>query len=60
VAVHAANDLRELIEVAKEEPRKVNYRSITIGPTRHLTTDFGASAPASKRSTFGFAPRRRW
>jgi tripartite-type tricarboxylate transporter receptor subunit TctC len=34
-----ANDLRELIALAKKEPGKLNYGSVTIGSTQHITAE---------------------
>ncbi len=34
-----ANDLRGLIALAKKEPGKLNYGSVTIGSTQHITAE---------------------
>jgi tripartite-type tricarboxylate transporter receptor subunit TctC len=34
-----ANDLRGLIELAKKQPGKLNYGSVTIGSTQHITAE---------------------
>jgi tripartite-type tricarboxylate transporter receptor subunit TctC len=34
-----ANDLRGLIEFAKKQPGKLNYGSVTIGSTQHITAE---------------------
>lgn len=34
-----ANDLKGLIEIAKKEPGKLNYGSVGIGSTQHLTAE---------------------
>lgn len=34
-----ANDLRGLIELAKKEPGKFNYGSVSIGSTQHITAE---------------------
>jgi tripartite-type tricarboxylate transporter receptor subunit TctC len=34
-----ANDLRELIKIAQSQPGKLNYGSVTIGSTQHITAE---------------------
>ncbi len=34
-----ANDLRELIKIAQRQPGKLNYGSVTIGSTQHITAE---------------------
>ena len=34
-----ANDLRELIKIAKSQPGTLNYGSVTIGSTQHITAE---------------------
>src|SRR5215470_5076878 len=34
-----AKDLRELIALAKKDPGKLNYGSVTIGSTQHITAE---------------------
>jgi tripartite-type tricarboxylate transporter receptor subunit TctC len=34
-----ANDLRELIKLAQSQPGKLNYGSVTIGSTQHITAE---------------------
>ena len=51
-----AENLRDLIAIARREPGKFNYGSVTIGSTQHIT----ANAPGSTHNTSVFVPRPKW
>ena len=40
-----ANDLKGLIEVAKKDPGKLNYGTVGIGSTQHLTAELFRQRP---------------
>jgi tripartite-type tricarboxylate transporter receptor subunit TctC len=52
-----ANDLRELIKLAQSQPGKLNYGSVTIGSTQHITAELLRQRAGI--STSAFAPRRK-
>ena len=54
-----ANDVKGLVEIAKKEPGKLNFASVGVGSTQHLTAELFNQRTGHQHPARGFPQHRR-